>query len=159
MNAFSDLDNYRQWQWIWTPFSPTQSGLFLVRYPGDLLQITRARYKALVKLRVQNLIYHWMHQTKRGQPETHRLLTETWQILDALHKPPQLGDLWVWQQEWADALIDLNTTFFKKLALRMEYDFPARMYPPIPSEQQQLRTYYQNMMLVDWLGELTGERL
>lgn len=153
MNPFFSLQDYRQWHWLWTPFFPTQTGLFLVRYPGDLLQITKSRYQDLAKLRLRSLIQADLEAT--SQQETHQILCQTLQALDPMQEPPELqADLQLWQVNWADALIEHNNTFFQKLSRRMERNFPFRMHPPIPSEQAQLRSLYRGMTIDRWLSEL-----
>ncbi len=159
MNAFFSLYDYRQWHWLWTPFFPPQTGLFLVRYPGDLLQITLPRYQDLMKLRLQSLMQDWMAGTSASPQETHQLLCQTLAALDPRQEPPKLqADLQIWQTDWADGLIEMNETFFQQLSRHMERNFPFRLHPPIPSEQAQLRSLYQQMMLPQWLNELTKGR-
>ena len=155
----SSLDDYQQWRWLWNPFFPTMTGLYLVRYPGDLLQMTRLLYEHLMKLRFQSLIQDWMSQTEAGQQETHQLLCQALYSLEPMQEPPKLAeDLWIWREAWADAMIEFNVTFFEKLGMQMDRNFPFQMHPPIPSEQEQLRARGEEMDLHQWLIELTEGR-
>lgn len=154
MNAAFSFNDYRQWHWLWTPFFPVQTGLFLVRYPSDRLQMTQPLYQALMQLRFQSLVHDWMAETTATQQETHNLLCQALQVLELPQEPPQLGDLWVWREEWADSMIRFNSRFFQRLNYQMERTFPFRMHPPIPSEQSQLRSLYKKIKLDEWLSEL-----
>lgn len=156
MNPSLSCDQYRQWRWRWTPFFPTITGLYIVKYPGDLLQMTRPLYQELITLRLQCLIQDWMIATKATQQQTHQQLDQVWQQLEPTQEsPPWQEDPQQWQAAWAEHLIAHNSRFWQQLRLRMDRNFPFRMHPPIPSEQEQLRAREQVTTLDRWLIELT----
>lgn len=158
MPTYFTSEHYRQWQWIWTPFFPTRTGLFLVRYPGDLIQMPKQVYKKLMKLRFSCLIHDATEQQSANQ--THLLLCQALRMLHSPQEPPRLTHSEEWREAWAELIIEFNQTFFQRLSTHpLDRHFPVPMHPPLPSEQAQLRPLHDEMRLIEWLGELVGEHL
>ena len=158
--------DYSNYLWVWKPQETGDQGLFLVRVPLHLQQMSWRTYLHLMLLRIQWMIQTGLVQTGQPQIEVQRQLEQALAILNATQEPPSLYEtslsrepapIPLWAKVWAEALIGLNETWKTKFqSENWQVKFPCPViHPSDPRVQQQWREDHDEITLDNWLADLT----
>lgn len=159
--------NYETYTQVWKPQILGDQGLFLVRVPHDLTEITNDLYEQLMQLRIQWMIRTWITHSGETQLQTARRLAQALQILYSQQMPPmlclqgtqELRPLEEWAEDWGQTLVHHNETLMTRFELQNGWIFPTPVQLPLESEIQiTWQTEHDDeFTLATWLSYLTAD--
>ena len=158
---------YETYSQVWKPQATGDQGLFLVRVPPDLQEMTDEIYEQLMRLRIQWMIRTWMIETEETQEDTARRLAQALGILYAQQMPPmlyfsgtkELRPLGEWAEDWSEALAHYNETLRTKFELQHGWVFPTPVQlPDNPTVQKAWQSEHDDEITLEiWLSYLTAD--
>mgnify|MGYP001792123398 FL=1 len=162
--TYSEYETYPQ---VWKPKETGDQGLFLVRVPPDLQEMTDEIYLQLMQLRVQWMICHWITETNEPQETTARRLAQALSKLSSQQTPPalhtpgtgELSPIDLWTEEWSETLVRYNETLTTKFELQNSWVFPMSVQlPSDPAIQKDWQSEHDDEITLEiWLSYLTAE--